>query len=239
MAGILVLPLAILCLVLSNSLFRYLTKQPRDKNSIGLIDVLVIIAIIGILASIIVPVLKPVIYLYPEHEQDTVVQLDYAGKLVADYPALDQELGGWKVTAYPDAHLVDPRDGKEYSYLFWEGEGKQRWDLSTGFVVKGSETRTFLQEILPRLGLTPREYNEFIVFWYPLMQNNRFNLIHFAGKEYTDTAKLTVTPEPDTVIRVFMVWKPLATAISIPAQQFAPTKRKGFTVVEWGGAKVK
>ena len=216
------------------------TPEPPKKNRPTLIEIVFILILLGLLAALTFPTIgKPVIYLYPEHEQETEVRLDYAGKLIALYPEMDKALGGWKVTAHPDGRLVDTRDGKECSYLFWEGEGDNHWDLSTGFVVKGADTKAFLQEILPRLGLTPREYNEFIVYWFPLMQGNPFNLVHFAGRDYTDRARLTVTPEPDTVIRVFMVWKPLAHAITLPPQTFAPVERKGFTVVEWGGTQVR
>jgi len=199
--------------------------------------IIILVLLIGVMFAILFPVLKPVIYLYPEQQEEVLVQLDYVGKITADYPAMDPALGGWKVTAYPDGHLVDTRDGREYSYLFWEGDGRADWDWSTGFVVMGSDTRQFLQDTLPKLGLTPKEYNEFIVYWYPKMQGNAYNLIHFAGREYTDTAPLTITPTPDTVIRVFMVWKPLAVPISLPEQPLPPVVRKGFTVVEWGGAE--
>ncbi|MCX6713851.1 MAG: putative Ig domain-containing protein, partial [Candidatus Vogelbacteria bacterium] len=155
--------------------------------------------------------LKPVIYLYPQKTQAVKVQLDYAGKLIADYPAYDQKIGGWEVTASPDGKLINKADGKEYSYLFWEGNdyNQTNYDLTTGSVVKGSDTRAFLQDALSKMGLTPKEYNEFIVYWYPKMENNAYNLIHFAGQEYTDKAKLTISPTPDSVLRVFMVFKPL------------------------------
>jgi len=184
---------------------------------------------------------KPVIYLYPEQKQDVTVQLDYQGKLIADYPAYDKKLGGWSVTAYPDGRLVSVADDKEYSYLFWEGESSRpiKWDLSTGFVVKGSQTREFLQDKLAQLGLTPKEYNEFIVYWYPKMKDNRFNLIHFAGEQYTATAPLTITPKPDSMLRVFMVFKPLNREIAIKPQEIQPFERHGFAVVEWGGTEVR
>jgi len=113
------------------------------------------------------------------------------------------------------------------------------WDLSTGFVVRGEDTISFLQEKLAQLGLTPREYNEFIVYWYPLMKNNPYNLIHFAGREYTDAAPLTITPKPDSLLRVFMVYKPLTEKIELPAQSLSSFERRGFTVVEWGGTEIR
>jgi len=113
------------------------------------------------------------------------------------------------------------------------------WNLSKGFVVKGENTKDFFQEKLSILGLTPKEYNEFIVYWYPLMQNNEYNFIHFAGDQYTETAPLTITPAPDSVIRVFMVYKPLEEVIQVEEQKLMTPIRTGFTVVEWGGTIVK
>lgn len=55
--------------------------------------------------------------------------------------------------ASPDGTLINKADNKEYSYLFWEGKYAKNpdWDLSTGFVVRGSDTRDFLQNIFPKL----------------------------------------------------------------------------------------
>lgn len=180
-------------------------------------------------------------YLYPEAQQDIQVQLDFQGTLIADFPRYNPQINGWKVSASPDGKLVNYADNLEYSYLFWEGipEKKIDWDLSEGFVVAGSDTRAFLQEKLVFMGLTPKEYNEFIVYWYPLMQNNPYNLIHFAGEQYTQTAPLTITPTPDSMLRVFMVYKPLQEEVAIKEQPLQSFERKGFTVIEWGGTEVK
>ena len=179
---------------------------------------------------------KPVIYLYPEKETDVSVRLDFDGRLDFTYPRYN---GGWNVAAYPGGRIVNKADGGEYSYLFWEGTSTTRYDLSRGFVVKGGDTVAFLREKLEYMGLTPKEYNEFIVYWAPLMENNPYNLIAFQGKEYTDSARLTVSPEPDSVLRVFMAYKPLDKAANVPAQQLPAFERKGFTVVEWGGVLVE
>ena len=183
---------------------------------------------------------KPVIYLYPETETDVRVTLDYAGELTVTYPDYGED--GWCVTAAPDGTLTDA-DGRTYSYLFWEGVSDTEYDFSDAYCVAGSETAAFLEQILPQLGLTPREYNEFIVYWLPRMQENPYNLIAFQTTAYTDAAKLNITPTPDTVIRVFMAYKPLAEAITASdSPSFPPTPvtpvREGFTVVEWGGCEV-
>lgn len=184
---------------------------------------------------------KPVIYLYPEQKQDIQVQLNYNGKIIADYPNYDEKIKGWNVTAYPDGKIINHFDNQEYSYLFWEGQPKERidWDLSKGFIVKGEDTKEFLQKTLSKIGLTPREYNEFIIYWFPQMQNNKYNLIHFAGEQYTNNASLTINPRPDSVLRVFMVYKPLEKLIEIEEQKIKPFERKGFTVIEWGGTKAE
>ena len=104
---------------------------------------------------------KPVIYLYPEKAEEVSVWLDYEGELTCTYPAYED---GWHVIARPDGTLQNLRDGKEYSYLFWEGVTDAQYDMSSGFVVKGEDTAEFLQEKLAALGLLPEEYNEFIVY---------------------------------------------------------------------------
>ena len=178
---------------------------------------------------------KPVIYLYPEQETKVKVQLDYDGTLICTYPEYDD---GWSVVAQPDGTLCD-ESGKRYSYLFWEGNGDATYDFSKGFVVKGSETAEFLEEKLAEIGLKEKEKNEFIVYWLPRMQDNSYNLITFQTEAYTDVAKLHITPEPDSILRVFMAYKELEQPIEIEEPAIAPFERKGFTVVEWGGAEVK
>jgi hypothetical protein len=178
---------------------------------------------------------KPVIYLYPTSVQAVTVQLDFKGKLTCTYPEYDNE---WKVEAHPDGKLINLADNREYSYLFWEGTTNSKWDISKGFVVKGSETKKFLQDKLAYLGLTPKEYNEFIVYWLPIIQENKYNLITFAGEDYENIAPLNITPKPDSILRVMMLFKPLDEPIEIKEQELMPFERKGFTVVEWGGTKL-
>ena len=179
---------------------------------------------------------KPVIYLYPEEPMQVEVTLEYDGDLTCTYPAYNV---GWKVMALPDGTLTDAVDGKVYSYLFWEGIDQNEYDFSSGFVVPGEDTAEFLQEKLSYLGLTPKEYNEMIVYWLPKMQENVYNLIAFQQEAYTDHARLSITPEPDSVLRVFMTYIPLEEPVEIPEQKLEAFERNGFTVVEWGGSEIE
>ena len=178
-------------------------------------------------------VYKPVIYLYPTHETEVEVTLNYNGELTTTYPTYEN---GWKVTAHPDGTLT--ADGREYYCLFWEGQTNVQYDLTKGFCIKGSDTEDFLEEALRMLGLTDKEANEFIIYWLPQLENNEYNIISFQEELYTENAKLNVSPTPNTVIRVFMAWKASDEFVEMENQTLTAPARNGFTLVEWGGTKI-
>ena len=178
---------------------------------------------------------KPVIYLYPE-EDNTKVEVSLEtenAELTCTYPKYND---GWSVIADKDGLIK--ANGKEYNYLYWEGESEKRANIDNGFCVKGSDTAEFLEEKLEELGLNRREANEFIVYWLPLMEQNEYNVISFDTKEYENAFKLHVNPAPDTVIRVFMTWYATDEAVDIKPQNIETPVREGFTVIEWGGAQI-
>ncbi|MBP5238894.1 MAG: hypothetical protein ILO64_07915 [Clostridia bacterium] len=180
---------------------------------------------------------KPIIYLYPAEETVCSVKLMLNGKLTCTYPEYGEN--GWEnFVAKPDGTLVFP-DGSEYYALYWEGVSDGAgFDFTRGACVAGKDTAAFLAETLPKLGLSAREANEFIIYWLPLMQDNEYNLISFQTSAYTENAALCVTPEPDVCIRVFMAFMPLDEPVDILPQEFSVPERHGFTVVEWGGSEV-
>lgn len=178
---------------------------------------------------------KPVIYLYPGQPTDVAVTLGYPeAHLTYTYPAYN---GGWYVRAETDGTLTNLSDGSRHYYLFWEGDKKVDWDLSEGFVIKGSDTEAFLREKLAFMGLTPREYNDFITYWAPEMCQNPYNLISFSTEQYEALAPLSVTPAPDSILRVHMVYKGLQQPVKVSPQTLIPWRRTGFAVVEWGGSR--
>ena len=178
----------------------------------------------------------PVIYLYNVSPELVNVRLDIKGGLTCTYPKYDPS-EGWNIKASPDGTLTD-LNGRDYEYLFWEADLEFAPDLSHGFCVKGEDSALFLEKSLKQLGLTDTEANAFIMYWLPQMEANEYNVISFQTDAYEDSASLQITPEPDTVIRVNMLWYPSDVFVDIEPEELsgiAPSAREGFTVVEWGG----
>lgn len=180
---------------------------------------------------------KPVIYLYPEQETKVNVQLTFNGTLTSTYPTLPPE--GWTVTAQPDGTLTD-EEGRSYRYLFWEGVADVDWKQDSGFLVKAEDAREFLEQSLTQLGLNELEQNDFITYWLPKLEKNGESFVTFAAEQYTDNAVLTVTPKPDSVLRVQMLISKVddsnrAAFQKLPEQELPHFEREGFVLVEWGG----
>jgi hypothetical protein len=70
------------------------------------------------------------------------------------------------------------------------------------------------------------------------MIKNEYNLIRFPNDEYNRDIPLQITPQPESMLRIFMVFKGLNHFVNIPEQKLTPFKRSGFTVVEWGGTAI-
>lgn len=98
----------------------------------------------------------------------------------------------------------------------------------------------FFEEKLEILGLNYREAEEFIIYWLPELEQNPYNYIRFATmEEIVENMPLFVSGNPDTVIRVLMEYQPLEEPIEVKEQKLQAPKREGFTVVEWGGTRLK
>ncbi len=180
-------------------------------------------------------VAKPLIYLYPNAESEVSIKLGNSHKISHSYPKYENE---WVVRAKPNGDLT--YNNRTYYGLYWEGKNAPKFELDEGFVVKGSDTITFLEEKLAILGLNEREANEFIIYWLPRLENNTYNFIKFASfNVQNEYMPLEINPKPNTLIRVMMVYKKLDNPIEVREQVLAPTPiRNGFTVVEWGGTEI-
>lgn len=176
---------------------------------------------------------KPVVYLYPTHKQDVSVKI-YPKNIEESVPPYEQ---GWLVSAEPSGQLFNYSDGKNYPYLFWEGQSERpNINKQEGFVVESSEVEKFLVESLTRLGLLEKEYNEFIEYWAPKMKNKKYVYIHFLPQaKYDQLVPMHIEPKPDTVIRIYMMFRQLDEFMEVKPQVLTSVPRQGFTVVEWGG----
>lgn len=177
---------------------------------------------------------KPVIYLYPKEQTTVSVRVTPKnGISVSDPPYGD----GWTVTAHPDGSILDSK-GKRHTYLFWESSNYTPPEITEGFVVPKNKIANFFREKLRYLGLNKREIEHFIDFWKPILNKKPYYLISFYDqKAIEEMAPLSVSPKPDTIIRVFFDSRPLDEPIKIKEQQLVPAQRSGFSVIEWGGMK--
>lgn len=178
---------------------------------------------------------KPLIYLYPEKEMNIKVKVGKPELLTTTYPKYENE---WDIIAKPNGDIIDKK-GRTYYGLYWEGLNNIEKTFNEGFVVNKEDTISFLEEKLSILGLTEKEANEFIIYWLPKLAENNYNLIRFESiGKINNEMPLDINPKPETLIRVFMVYKPIDKIIEIKEQVLDSPIRTGFTVVEWGGTLV-
>jgi len=95
-----------------------------------------------------------------------------------------------------------------------------------------------LNEKLSQLGLISKEISDFKEFWLPKMlaENKPYYFVTFVSRQVIDKlAPLSISPQPDTIIRVLMDYRGLDQYENVPGFDIKTPERKGFTAVEWGG----
>lgn len=175
---------------------------------------------------------KPVIYLYPTTTTEISVKLPPTIDVTVSEPTYPHQ--GWTTIAEPSGQLT-MADGNTYGSLFWEGYGATYKTPTTGFIVKGNEVESFLQKTLAQYGLNVQESKDFMDFWVPIMKPYNTMRISFVTDEWSKNVPLSVSPEPQTSIRIFMDWSPVSSDATIKAPTITTPSRDGYTLVEWGG----
>lgn len=181
---------------------------------------------------------KPIIYLYPAEEIDVNVKLGNPDKITCSYPKYNT---AWNVFAKPNGDLKEIDTDKNLYALYYESENIHDYKVEKeGFVIKGENVAEFLEEKLKILGLTDREAQEFIIYWLPKLEANKYNYIRFATMdEINKNMPLEIDPIPDTMIRVLMTYKGLEEPINVEEQQLVSLERNGYVAVEWGGTEIR
>ncbi len=217
----------------------------KKKNLIIIITVGVIVACLLFFSLFLYPQIKnsirvsykPIIYLYPEKEMEVSVKLGSLDKITSSYPLYED---GWDVLAKPDGSLKDLDTGRELYSLYWEGKNNYPTNFGTGFVVERDNIIPFLEEKLEVLGLNEKDAEEFIIYWLPKLEANKYNYIRFAtSDEINKNIPLMINPNPDTTIRVLMTYKGIDNPIDVKEQQLVTPERNGFVAVEWGGTEIQ
>lgn len=179
---------------------------------------------------------KPVIYLYPT--TDTNVSVEVGANITKSEPPYPQN--GWTVLAHPSGQL--DYQGRSYPNLFWEGKGLGIYpDLTNyGTVVSQKDLIPTLKSQLRSLGLNFQESADFMDFWTDKLPTSPYTRLTWLGtKEMDQLAPLSVSPAPQTTIRIFLDFAGLQVPIKLTPQKLTSPPRSGFTLIEWGGLLVK
>ena len=181
---------------------------------------------------------KPIIYLYPTEETQISVKLKNENNITSSYPKYKEN---WHVIAKPNGDLKDIKTEKELYSLYYECNNIKSYEIENeGFVVRGENSAEFLEEKLSILGLNEREAEEFIIYWLPKLESNKYNYIRFATtEEIEQNMPLEITPKPNTTIRIMMTFKGLDNPIQVEEQRLQQVERNGYVAVEWGGSEIK
>ncbi|MFA6947681.1 MAG: hypothetical protein WCQ72_01730 [Eubacteriales bacterium] len=175
---------------------------------------------------------KPVLYLYPENEQNVSVTFEHPEYLSVSYP--EYPVNGWSADVCTDSTL--DIGGREYYALYWEEAGSISDDFADGFCVEGEHAAQFLEQKLDALGFTQREANEFIMYWLPVLEKNGISLVRFELTESRQAYnRLNISPAPDSMLRVAIHIKKTDAPQVIKEQLLPEFDRHGFSAVEWGG----
>lgn len=203
---------------------------------------------------------KPVIYLYPEKDTKVTVKFD---KQMLFSNVVPNYKNSWEVLASPNGNLKDlkpeftkcsdikitrsttyAKDACEinnYPYLYWSGAVFNNIEFpkqKAGFIVKKEELSQFFDEKLKFIGFNQKEIADFKEFWVPelISKNKNYYTISFLQNEELNALfPMTVTPKPDSQIRIFMDWNGYDELPQLPKQNLVTFPRNGFTLTEWGG----
>ncbi|KAG2345915.1 hypothetical protein BDR05DRAFT_1012181 [Suillus weaverae] len=165
---------------------------------------------------------KPVIYLYSPSDIDVSVKLSLIPEwsLSVIYPVVTTEDHGqhleWNVRTHQDGSLTEDNSGLDVSYLFWEAETNleafPRSPASKPPPVNTfnpiSSISVYLDKSLRVLRLHTEARTSFITYWLPSILKHKYIALRFVPQAaYERAASLTISPQPDVVTRVCMLFK--------------------------------
>lgn len=174
---------------------------------------------------------KPNIYLYTEVETSIRVTFEMPGLLqtvIPEYP------GQWLVTGYPDGSIKGA-DGEIYTYLFYESiTWPCLYQTDEGWLIQADNRSEQMESIMLSYGFTEQETADFIEYWTVKLDSGEDYAMYPQLTSTVDIAMpMTIDPKPDCLFRLWFAFEKEAVPYAVPTSKYI--KRKGFTVVEWGG----
>ena len=176
---------------------------------------------------------KPNIYLYPETETEITVSFEKPERITASIP---EYTGAWTVTAVPDGTLTDA-DQNSYGYLFYEAlVKKSAFQTEEGFFVPAEKRDETFRRILTAYGFNEQEITDFVAYWSEYLADGAAYIMYPLLTDGVDAAmKVTFSATPDSIYRIWFGFA-VYDGGKIKAPEITPIVRRGFTVIEWGGA---
>jgi hypothetical protein len=179
---------------------------------------------------------KPVIYLYSPSDIDVSVKLSLIPEwsLSVIYPVVTTENHGqrleWNVRTHQDGSPTEHNSGLDVSYLFWEAETNlprlpaskpqsvdtfnpisNSLDDMDSIVIPADKATVYLDKSLKVLGLHTEARTSFITYWLSSILKHEYIALRFVPQSaYERTASLSISPQPDVVTRVFMLFRGIA-----------------------------
>ncbi len=189
---------------------------------------------------------KPVIYAYSNDKIEINLNLSPKGEFTFTYPQIDKE-NEWNFTSTKNGEIYI--NNKSYPYLFWESitenlKYHKQQEAFQGEVVKSNMIITYLETELSQMGLNATEKADFITYWGPRMTESNYSLIQFkVDEQYDEIATINVTPKPDNIRRVYMLFTPFDSypshlKIDNSKVKYTSISRDGLTIIEWGGSQI-
>lgn len=185
------------------------------------------------------PECKPAIYLYPTQKQLVNVKVFPEGELTYVDPPYDLEKG-WTVWVQPSGKIQDS-GFKIYDYLYYESKiyDSAIKKPEKGWVVEYNKLEDLYNEVLPKLGLSQTETNDFVEYWTKSLPQAPYYFVGIVDPaNVEEIERLEITPKPDSINRVRIYFERLDSFKQVETPVLTSHSSlftNSFRVVEWGG----
>jgi hypothetical protein len=179
------------------------------------------------------PESKPAIYLYPKYPTIVNVKVDtskgWMTKSIPEYPD-----NGWRVLAMPSGKIFS--GFKTYTHLFYETMLPSPSIGENYEVIAADNLTVGLKDLALRLSLSEEEATDLADYWTTNLPNAKYYKVGLMNGSNIDALEpLDISPAPNSLYRVRLVFKATNEQISSTTRFFGNFDRNGFSVVDWGG----